>query len=605
MRCCVQILLALFLTLPLAVSAAEDKAAPKQEAAGGQDAAAAQQKDAAPKHYLKVTLKAPDEAAGVLKEHLRLLKKNQQEVPADEMASAGVQQRARREAQELLQTEGFFAAECTFETPQADHWVMHVQPGARVKIAHVEIHFTGAIAGADETLGARRAALEKAWLLPVGAPFRQSDWDSAKQNLLDDVASVDFAAAKIADSKALIDTERGEARLSVTVDSGPPFKLGELQVTGIERLPHDLVDRYNPLRVGEPFALSRLLDFQSALQNTPYFRSVIVDVERDPLLAEAVPVRVQVVEANSRRLSAGLGFTTNTGLRFEANWQDVNLRRRAWELATGLRVEQKEQAFYGDILLPPRKGSHYRDSFGALIKRSDISGLQLNSQALGVTRARTRGHISTALSLRWQHETTRTENRHRDTRALSLDYGWKWARVDNVMDPRQGLLASFNVGGGSRALLSDQNFLRTSGRLVWYLPVGERDTLILRGELGRTWAKSREGIPQDFLFRTGGTQTVRGYDFESLGVQEDGATLGGRYMAVGSAEYVHWLDAKWGVAAFVDMGNATDSLDDFDPRLGYGLGGRWRSPAGPLALDVAYGQHDQRVRVHFGISVAF
>ena len=173
------------------------------------------------------------------------------------------------------------------------------------------------------------------------------------------------------------------------------------------------------------------------------------------------------------------------------------------------------------------------------------------------------------------------------------------------MDPRQGLLASFNVGGGLRALLSDQNFVRTSGRLVWYQPVGERDTLILRGELGRTWAKSREGIPQNFLFRTGGTQTVRGYDYESLGVYEDGATLGGRYMAVGSAEYVHWLDAKWGIAGFVDAGNATDSLDDFDLRLGYGIGGRWRSPAGPLALDVAYGQHDKRVRVHFGIAVAF
>ena len=46
MRCCVQVLLALFLTLPLAVSAAEDKAAPPQEAAGGQGTAAPQEEDA-------------------------------------------------------------------------------------------------------------------------------------------------------------------------------------------------------------------------------------------------------------------------------------------------------------------------------------------------------------------------------------------------------------------------------------------------------------------------------------------------------------------------------------------------------------------------------
>lgn len=611
------LILALILAQPLSASAAEAEQAPPaqqpadkpQDGVGQENPNGKEDQGGKPseanKHYLHVELDAPKEVRDILHQHLTLLKKNKQEVPADEAGRTGIQQRAKREAAALLQTEGYFTPDFAFETPAADRWKLHVAPGPRVTISGVQISFGGDIAGDGEALAARRATLQKRWTLPAGAPFRQADWDAAKQNLLDDVASVDYAAARIADSQALIDTEKHTAILAVVLDSGPPFKLGELQVQGIEKLPHDLVDRYSTLRPGEAFALDKLLNLQSVLQNTPYFQSVIVDVERNPALAAAVPVRVQVKEANSRHLSAGAGFTTNTGARFEANWQDVNLRGKAWQLSTGLRVEQKEQSFYGDIMLPPRKGSQYRDSFGALINRSDVSGLVTNTQAFGITRARARDRIATSLSLRWQHESTETANTKKDSRTLTLDYGWKWTKLDNVMDPRDGLIIDLKAGGGLKAVLSDQNFLRTSGRVVWYRPIGERDTLILRGELGRTWAPSREGIPQAFLFRTGGAQTVRGYDYNSLGVDVDGATMGGRYMAVGSAEYVHWLDAKWGIASFADVGNATDDLQNMDPRLGYGIGGRWRSPAGPVALDLAYGQHDRRFRIHFGIAVAF
>jgi translocation and assembly module TamA len=46
------------------------------------------------------------------------------------------------------------------------------------------------------------------------------------------------------------------------------------------------------------------------------------------------------------------------------------------------------------------------------------------------------------------------------------------------------------------------------------------------------FASSREGIPTENLFRTGGTHTVRGYSYLSLGVPEGGAIVGGRVMAL-------------------------------------------------------------------------
>ena len=68
----------------------------------------------------------------------------------------------------------------------------------------------------------------------------------------------------------------------------------------------------------------------------------------------------------------------------------------------------------------------------------------------------------------------------------------------------------------------------------------------MRGELGATFAPSSGGIPQDFLFRTGGSNTVRGYAYQSLGVQEGSAIVGGRYLVTMSGEYTHWIKPTWG-----------------------------------------------------------
>ena len=161
------------------------------------------------------------------------------------------------------------------------------------------------------------------------------------------------------------------------------------------------------------------------------------------------------------------------------------------------------------------------------------------------------------------------------------------------------------LGGGAKAILSDQNFVRLHARVQHFIPLGRADTLNLRAEVGYTFADSRDGIPQDYLFRTGGAGTVRGYAYNSLGVTESGATVGGRYMTTVSAEVTHWLDETWGIAAFVDAGDAVDSLQDARLAVGAGLGARWRSPAGPIGVDLAYGERNQEVHLHFSLAIPF
>lgn len=551
-----------------------------------------------------VELEAPDSLRPLLVKHLDFLERAPDEV-LDAAGRVALMRRARKEIREILATEGYFSPAIERQDLDGERLRVVVTPGRRTTISALDLRFAGDVTGVDGDRPARLASLQAAWGLPVGQPFRQADWDAAKQRLLDALATREYAAASISDSRAVIDPETASAQLEVEVDSGPVYRFGALQINGLSDYDAGLIERYRPPEVGEPYSQERLLRFQTALQNTSYFASVVVDIDRSTATPEAVPVRVDVIEAKPRRIGFGAGISSNTGYRVETSYRDAHFLGQPWNLVSGVRVEQRRQLGYADVFLPPSVAG-YLDSVGVLAEHTNISGLQTQRQSIGVVRTIPRGSMENRLALNYQHEILTPEGSLRSSRsALTANWSWTYRAVDNILDPRHGQVVNFQLGGASRAFLSDRNFVRLYGRYHHFFPMAERDVLILRAEGGMTIAASRDGVPQDFLFRTGGAQTVRGYAYQSLGVTDGSATVGGRYLAVTSAEYVHWYGGNWGIAAFVDAGNANDQRELFKMNFGYGFGPRWRSPAGPIAVDLAYGQSDHRVRLQFAVAIAF
>ena len=541
----------------------------------------------------EIDLRAPEPIADLLTPFL----------PDEAAPGMGGQARLERLIGQILATEGYFSPTIEFIETNGN-WRVDVDPGPRTHIAAVAVTVDGPIAAES------RQTLIDGWTLPVGRPFRQEDWNNAKQAPLSRLLAENHAAARLVDSQATIDPVTREARLMAHYDSGPPFRFGELQIRGLERYPASLVERHNrTVRPGEPYREADLQALQATLQATPQFRSVLVSIERDQLPGAdgfvTAPVIVQLSERPAHRLSFGAGISSNTGARVETNFQTADLFGQAWELNTGLRIEQKQQTAYADIFFPP-SASQRRNSVGIMAQATNIQGLRTERIALGSQQAWREGPLETRLSLVWQDERLEPDGAPESlSRALVPNALWTWRKVDNPVEARDGFVLQGQIGAASKAILSDQNFVRLLGRYQQFFPVGQRDTLTLNGEVGYTIADSRNGIPQEYVFRTGGTGSVRGYSYQSLGVSEGSAIVGGRYMATGSVEYTHWLDERWGIAAFVDAGNAVDTLSDFSLAVGYGLGARWRTLAGPLAIDVAYGEQANSFQVHFALAIPF
>ena len=559
------------------------------------------------KEGVAVDLDAPKEVAPLLKQYVRLLNMDAAAIPADGLDRAALVRRTRGEVVELLATEGYFSPRLRIDRADETHWHLVVEPGARATVEAVDIEFQGEIASAaDEAQAAWRDELRRQWTLQVDAPFRQADWNAAKDALLEALRIERYAAAKLVTTRADVDPETARARLTVVADSGPTFRLGELEVSGLARLPPDFVARFDTLKKGDIYKRRDLLAFQEVLQTAPQFSVVVVSIDPDPARAAAVPVQVMVREAPPQRLGFGFGASSNTGYRVETIYRHVNLLQRGWELSSGLRLEQRRQALFTDLFLPPRDDPYVRDSVGASFERSDLEGLEIYTEAVGVARNIRRNHTETQFSIRVQHEEIRPDDAETNRYStLTLNWGRVWRAVDDVLNPRRGHVLEIQLGGGVGLSPEAHDFGRLYGRYQHYFTLGKDNVLTLRGEAGATLAETRDGIPQDFLFRAGGTQSVRGYAYRSLGATEGTATIGARYLATASAEYVRWIKPTAGLALFVDTGDAADARDAFKLHTGYGLGGRWLSPAGPLAVDLAWAPREKRPRLHFGIAVAF
>ena len=510
------------------------------------------------------------------------------------------------QAREAAATQGYFSAKVDIAIDRSTQPVtvtLTVIPGDATRITAVRIDVTGPAGDSPAGVNAI-ATLHDSWLLPKGTIFRQESWTSAKNLAVSTLAASPYAAAKLTASEALIDPEARSADLSVTIASGPPFRIGVIDVQGLTRYTPQLVLDFATVQPGDPFGEQPLDDFVRRLLASGYFASVQASIDRDPERADSATVTISVIEAPTKHLEFGAGYSTDTQYQASASYSDVDLDGHGLQMYTSARVETKIQQVDARFVRPPTS-TGWIDAFAGGVQRTDIENLITRTASITARRRAIDERRTPAFGIGfYENDQTASGLPTESSHALYIDGEYTWRNVDNLLEPTKGWMANVQLGGGPPGV-STESFGRVIGKVIGWWPFTRSDELTARAEAGAVIAKSRVGIPSTFLFRTGGDTTVRGYAFESLGVQQGDAVVGGRYYAVASVELIHWINATWGIATFVDAGNATDTLSQVHPAVGYGVGARVRTPIGPFRFDVAYGQEVSSVRVHFSVGLSF
>ena len=553
-----------------------------------------------------VEIDAPKELRELLREGLQLERWQSDAQMTPELLRR-LADEAVAEATQAAAAQGYFSARVSYALDRdSTPWriQLHVDPGERTSVGAVDIQFSGPVlSDSDPKAAALLARVRKEWLLRPGMPFTQAAWEDAKRDAARKLSSWRYAAARITASRAEVDPKALSARLSITLESGPAYRIGAVQVRGNRRYSDRLIENLNPTRPGDTYDRQELALYVQRLMQTGYFASARVDAMTDGAQTEAAPLQATVIEGSTQQLETGLSFNTDVGPRLELNYRDVDVKDTAWRWRNQFRFDGETQEARTDIDTPPRAGATWFNLFGSA-KHTTVQNEENTIMSTGLSYNWAGAGAPSSLGVVATFEEQRLPDTAPDHRS-AVFFGFRkgFRNTDDLILPRRGFFGNITAGGAPAALATQQ-FARFTGAATALFPLGRSDDLTLRTEAGVVVAPTREGIPSSYLFRTGGDQTVRGYAFESLGVQRGTAIVGGRYLLIGSAEVTHWVTETWGLAVFADAGNAWDD-GPYEPVLGTGVGARLRTPIGPVRVDVAYGEETKAWRLHFSIGFVF
>lgn len=544
----------------------------------------------------------------LLQQHLDIARYRASEAALSRVELARLAVAAPSQAETLLETEGYFNAKADVKRDEDDATQLRliVKPGPQTRVGKVEIEFTEGMAAAD--LQALRDALSRAWPMKAGDGFTQSQWASGKSDLLLRARAGGFPLARWGETAARVDADTQTAELRLVMASGNRARFGALRIEGLQRHSQQTVERLTGFKPGDPYTEQQLADFQERVAKTQLFDAVRVQLQSEVVDADGrSPVLVTLTESALQQATVAVGYHANNGQSISVE----HLHRQPFGLSVRARTKvQLSRDLRGmELELSSHPQPDLKRNLGSLQYEHDRSGDTIATNLglrLGRIYESTRDDRLSYVELLRARETTGSEVN--TNLAVSINQQWIRRRLDSTLLPTEGHQGLLLVGVGQvRGGGSDDSgaFGRMQVKLGVYKPFGGWFGSA-RAEVAQVIAKEQVGVPEKLRFLAGGDESVRGYAYRSLGPEENGLTVGGRVMATGSLEVARPIIASfpalW-VAVFVDAGNAASRWQEFRPVLGYGAGVRWRSPVGPLRVDVARAQETGKWRLHFSVGI--
>lgn len=552
-----------------------------------------------------VDIDAPRNVKKLLKDHLDLARFAKRDDVSDDQFQFLVTA-TPKDVRDLVATEGYFTPVVRTDVTTADDKrsvKVSVDPGPQTNVASVDLKFTGAVTTEDRK---QENAARFAFAMKEGDPFTQGAWDDAKNAALKALQSRRYLGARIVRSQARINPRTQIADLSVTFDSGPTFTFGKLDISGTKRYPQKIIENVNPINEGDIYDITRVNELQRQVQNTPYYASVAIDADNDVTKPLETPLHVKVSEYPYHSVRYGVGYATDTGFHIQGAYSYLNTFGAAYPFTIAGRLDQTQQYGRVQLAMPPDSRGWINAIFGSYTI-TDVSDTNIYSARVGVQRSRSTQNIDTTYSLTF-YDDRLTQNEPNPSTARALVPAWTWVRrdVDDPLFPRRGNVVRAEASFAVKGLLTDQTFARLYTNMQQYLPLGRNDLLVFRAEFGGVFTTGpSSGVPASLLFRAGGANSVRGYSYLSIGHNVSGSILPTKYMVTGSSEYQHWFTHDWGGAVFFDIGTATDTWGERVFQPGVGVGARWRSPVGPVNVDVAYGLKNKSIKPYLTLGIAF
>lgn len=518
------------------------------------------------------------------------------EAEAEEQ-SWGSADAVRERTARALQPFGYYHPQIRLTT-EANRLTISIDRGDPVRWQPPELHIDGPAAELRPFI-----RLLRDHPFQPGKTMSHADYDSYRERWLALSRDYGFFEARMPVHRLVVDAEKLQATAVLRLESGPRYHFGAIHFSG-GSVDEAVLRKLSIPHTGDPYRQADLHALHRTLQETGYFGSIQVRSQRTD--QRTTDLHITLTDAPLDRYTVGIGFGTDTGPRARLRWQRPLVNSKGHRFESELSVSRPRSVLGAQYLIPL---SHPLDHFARLstsIENKDNEDTETRLIDVGYDiHRRLRDDWQFSYGVHLQNERYQQGNEPEQELTYLLP-GTRLSRVQLSygMDPRRGDKTWLELVGSDESLGADSAFLRfKAGYARLWSPI-DRHLLIGRVELGAISTSDISRIPATQRFFTGGDETVRGFDYESLSSRDEtGKLTGGRYLNVASLEYSYRFAEQWRLAGFTDAGRAfNDTSEPWHQSVGIGV--RWLSPVGQVRVDLAVPIDDDREsgwRIHIFI----
>lgn len=480
----------------------------------------------------------------------------------------------------------------------------------------------------------------EAFLPQPGSVFSHPQYEASKARITRRLAERGYFDADFLAHKVEVTRAERAADVDLRWTSGDRYDMGAIAfVQQPKQIIRDqLLDKLVYWNEGEYYHQGRLDRLRDSLLKLDYFSAIDIEprpdqavevTEEDGSVSRRVPVTVTLTPAKRSIYTAGLSYGTDSGAGVLFGVERRYLNSRGHKALGQIDWAQNRKTATLQYRVP---AFAWLDGwYTASLQFADEQTDYIDTRRLEFVASRSgqyNRHLNLVASLHLLRERWAYEFEEDDDPSTPVVYRYanyffpelraEYQNVDDRFTPRRGIAGSLSVRAGmGRTDGADSNatFGQAHARASWFKGLGPNDRLIVRGELGHTFTDALNDLPPSLRFYAGGDRSIRGYQWREVGprvLDEDGDVafaLGAKNVVTASVEYERYFkDSPWGMAVFVDTGDAFDGGDDkVDLHTGVGVGARWKSPVGPIRVDIARGldDPDSPFTLHLNIGTDF
>ncbi len=458
--------------------------------------------------------------------------------------------------------------------------------------------------------------------LRPGQPAMAAEVLAAQGRMLDALRADGFPLARVPTPVAILHPEQNRLNVDFQPDPGPKADLGPISIKGLKDMNETFVRKRLLLHRGEPFSPNAIEKARQDLSSIGVFSVVRAEPASALDSNGQLPVTFDLTERKLHAVDVGVAYSTDLGVNFTTAWHDRNLFGNAEQLNLTGAVNMG-----GDAVTKPgyALGAQFlKPDFLARDQslEADLNAVKQSLQAYDQTALMEKIAINRTLAPHWtvslglsaEQESIFQEAVTRHYNLIGVPASLKYDSTTSLLDPAKGIRATLSITPTESIGTPGATFIIAQLSGSTYLDIfgNGRSILALRGLVGQVSGTGVFGLPPDQRFYAGGSATVRGYRYQTLGPQfPDRMPTGGTAIATGTVEWRQRIVGNYGVVGFVDVGQVSANGVPFTSNwhAGAGIGARYYTPIGPIRLDVASPLNrlpgGDSLEIYIGIGQAF